>query len=56
MKSIANILVLILLGIGLIAAFLEMAILINRPFAYIIGAGLSVLTILGAFEIFERSK
>lgn len=56
MKSFANLLVLILVGCGFISFFVEVAILINRPFAYIMGAGLSVFVILAAFEIYEKAR
>ena len=55
-KSISNTLVLILIGLGLITGLIELAVWINRPFIYLLSAGLSVLVILGAFEILERAK
>ena len=56
MKSLSNIIALALITTGVICGLVELALFINRPFMYLLGCGLSVLAILGAFEIAERSR
>jgi hypothetical protein len=56
MKTISNLLVLTLLSIGLIGGLVELALFINKAFTYFLCCGLSILVVLGAFEILERAK
>ena len=56
MKSISNILVLSLIAIGLIVGLVELTLYINKVFMYFLACGLSILVVLGAFEVFERAR
>jgi len=55
MKTISNIIVLVLISIGLIAGLIELMLWINLLFMYPLCCGLSILIVLGAFELYERS-
>lgn len=56
LKKILSILCIFLIGAGMVAGLLQLAIYFNAFWSYPIGFGLSVLVILGAFEIVERSE
>lgn len=55
-KSVANLLVIALVAIGLITAVLQFTIWLNKAFMYPLGLGISILVVLAAFELFERGK
>lgn len=55
-QKILTILCLFSIGSGLVLGLLQLAIFINTIWSYPIGLGLSILVILGGFEIAERSK
>lgn len=56
MEKILTILCLFLIGSGIIAGLLQLAIYFNDWWSYPIGLGLSILVILAGFEIVERAE
>lgn len=55
-KSLANLLVIALVAIGLITAVLQFTIWLNKAFMYPLGLGISILVVLAAFELFDMEK
>ena len=56
MKTFLTIATILLMSLGLIVMIGELSIMIGSLGLYIFGLGISLLIILGGFEIYERSK
>ena len=56
LQKIITLICLWLIAIGIISGLLQLAIYLNQFWAYPLGAGLSVLVVLGVFEIMERGE
>lgn len=56
LQKILTILCLFSIGTGLVLGLLQLAVYINQWWAYPLGFGLSILVVLGGFEIAERAK
>lgn len=56
LEKILTIICLFSIGSGLVLGLLNLAIYFNTIWSYPIGLGLSILVILGGFEIVERME
>lgn len=56
LQKILTLLCVVSIAMGIVAGLLELAIYFNAIWSYPLGFGLSVLVILGAFEVVERSE
>ena len=56
LEKILTLICIISIAMGIVAGLLQLAIYFNAIWSYPIGFGLSVLVILGAFEVVERSE
>jgi hypothetical protein len=55
-KDFAQLLMLFLIGLGLIIGIVQLTLWVNTWFAYPLGLGLSILVVLGFFEIIEKAR
>lgn len=56
LRDYAQITALACLCLAICLGIVELAIYINRPFAYLLAASFSAMLVWGAVEIYERAK
>lgn len=56
LKDIAQITALACLCLAICSGIVELAIYINRPFAYLLSASFAAMVVWGAVEIYDRAK
>lgn len=55
-KDFAQIIMIFSIMIGIIGGIIQATLWLNLWFVYPLGCGLSILVVLGAFELIERAK
>lgn len=56
LQKILTLICLASIAMGICAGLLELAVYFNAIWSYSLGLGISILVILGAFEVVERSE
>lgn len=56
LKDIAQITALAFLCLAICSGIIELAIYINKPFAYLLAASFTAMVLWGAVEIYDRAK
>jgi hypothetical protein len=56
LKDLAQITALAFLCLAICSGIVELALYINRPFAYLLSVSFASMVVWGAVEIYERSK
>jgi len=56
LKDFAQIFMIFMIGAGLITGIIQLTLYVNTWFAYPLGLGVSILVILGGFELIEKAR